>query len=90
MKSYEEYKNEAKTNRYLDMKCFVAGCNKPAEFEGGDDRFRCGMCEEHSGIKDSYDIYMKEALDKIRIEKEMEEKERKWRLKNAICNDKRL
>ena len=48
------------------MECFVQWCNKPAYYEGGDIRFYCGMCDEHSGVKEQYRIYLKDIEKKIR------------------------
>lgn len=39
--------------------CFVAGCHKPAYYEGGDYRFYCGVCEEHAQIKGRYEEYLR-------------------------------
>ena len=48
-------------------KCFVAGCNQPAYFEGGDARCYCGMCEEHYGIKENYRRYLEDVERKLKI-----------------------
>jgi hypothetical protein len=68
IESYEEFKNALKKPEYFGETCFVGGCNKPAEYEGGDYRFYCGMCEEHAGIRESYDTKIKrmERMKKIR------------------------
>lgn len=42
-----------------NTKCFVGGCNKPGLYEGGDARYYCGMCEEHSGMRRSYRMYLR-------------------------------
>ena len=54
--TYPEYRESKKDPKYVDGKgkCFVAGCDKPAYFEGGDARFWCGMCEEHADIRFDY------------------------------------
>lgn len=65
IKSYDDFANEHK--KYDgSMKCFVEWCNKPAYYEGGDVRFYCGMCDEHSGVKESYRVYLKDIEKKIR------------------------
>ena len=48
------------------MKCFVEGCNKPGYYEGGDVRFYCEMCDEHSGVKEWYRIYLKDIEKRVR------------------------
>lgn len=53
--TYEEFKETRKEPKYFGNKCFVAGCENPAEYEGGDARFYCGVCEEHAGIKKQYE-----------------------------------
>lgn len=55
--TYEEFKESKKKPEYFGSKCFVAMCNNPAEYEGGDSRFYCGMCEEHAMIKSQYEWY---------------------------------
>ena len=55
--TYEQYKN--KNVKYdLNTKCFVFDCNKPGLYEGGDARFYCGMCEEHSNLRGRYRLYL--------------------------------
>lgn len=65
IKSYEEFVNERKKYDGNDT-CFVAGCNKPAYYEGGDYRFYCSVCEEHARIKESYISYLLHTKKKIR------------------------
>lgn len=40
-------------------KCFVSGCNKPGLYEGGDDRYRGGMCAEHADMPGAYRDYLR-------------------------------
>ena len=58
--SYEEFKESKKSIRYLNgtYKCIVCG-KVPAFWEVGDSRYYCPACEEHSRIKDDYDMYCK-------------------------------
>lgn len=66
IKSYEDFANKYK--KYDgSMECFVQGCNKPAYYEGGDVRFYCGMCDELSGVKKKYRIYLENIEKSIRI-----------------------
>lgn len=51
---YAAYRDARKKPEYVGDTCFVAGCNKPAEYEAGDARYYCGMCEEHANIRCSY------------------------------------
>lgn len=58
--SYEEFKESKKSTRYLNgtYKCIM--CGKVLAFwEVGDSRYYCPACEEHSRIKDDYDMYCK-------------------------------
>lgn len=57
--TYEEYKSENRRPKYFGLKCFIQGCNKPAEYEGGDARCWFGVCEEHAGIRESYEEYVR-------------------------------
>lgn len=50
--------------KYIGAKCFVSICNNPAEYEGGDARFYCGMCEEHTMIKEQYEWYKEDKESK--------------------------
>lgn len=52
--AYREYRDAQKKPQYAGETCFVAGCDRPAEYEGGDARYYCGMCEEHADIRCSY------------------------------------
>ena len=52
--SYEEFKEIYKEPKYFNRICFIPECNNLAEYEGGDSRFSCGVCEEHSRIKERY------------------------------------
>lgn len=64
--SYEEFLNEHK--KYSECeKCFVAGCNEPGYYEGGDSRFYCGMCGAHANMKNAYRRYLEERKRKIEI-----------------------
>lgn len=65
--SYEQFRDALKVPKYFGAKCFVAGCNNPAEYEGGDARFWCGMCEECVGVKKRYDSYVEDLLRRKRI-----------------------
>jgi Zn finger protein HypA/HybF involved in hydrogenase expression len=58
--SYEEFKESKKSIRYINgiYKCIVCG-KVPAFWEVGDSRYYCPACEEHSRIKDDYDMYRK-------------------------------
>lgn len=56
--TYSEYKDSHKDPSYKGKECFVGGCHEPAEYEGGDARFWCGMCEKHSGIRWGYLFYL--------------------------------
>lgn len=66
IKTYEEFLNEHEKKYDGSNKCFVHSCDKPAYYEGGDSRFYCGMCDEHSGIRDSYHTYLKDIESRIR------------------------
>ena len=44
--------------KYFGMKCCVVGCNKPAEYEGGDARCHCGVCEKHAGIYEQWQAFL--------------------------------
>lgn len=57
--SYQKFKNLYKEPKYFGTPCIVIGCNRPAEYEGGDARFYCGVCEKHSNIYDMYILYKK-------------------------------
>lgn len=50
--TYEEYKKS--NTKYHGETCFVAGCDAPAPYEGGDERYYCPMCERHAGVRESY------------------------------------
>lgn len=52
--AYQAYRDARKKPEYAGATCFVAGCNRPAEYEGGDARYYCGMCEEHANVRCSY------------------------------------
>ena len=55
--TYEEFlKSRVKYSG--DTKCFVYDCDKPGLYEGGDERYYCGMCEEHSAMRTSYRMYL--------------------------------
>lgn len=58
LKTYPEYRDSHKKPEYFGCTCFVGGCNKPAEYEGGDARYYCGMCEEHANVKRDYLSYL--------------------------------
>ena len=53
IQTYAEYLEKRK--KYPSTaKCFVAGCNEPGYYEGGDARFYCSMCEKHARMKEYY------------------------------------
>lgn len=56
IKSYEEFCDEHK--KYDGGKCYVAGCNQPAYYEGGDARCWCPMCEDHADMPSFYYSYL--------------------------------
>lgn len=58
--TYEEYKESQKVKKYVEsnLECFVCGCHKKAEYEGGDARWYCGVCEEHAHLKEYYDTFI--------------------------------
>ena len=58
IKTFREFADERKKYDGTD-ECFVAGCHKPAYYEGGDARFYCGVCEEHAHIKGRYEEYLR-------------------------------
>ena len=58
IKTFQEFADERKEYDGT-LECFVAGCNKPAYYEGGDCRFYCGVCEEHAQIKGRYEEYLR-------------------------------
>lgn len=62
--SYEEFleRNIIPEYKRVKLKCFVRGCSNPGYYEGGDSRYRCGMCEEHAGMKSRYILEMKSLL----------------------------
>lgn len=51
------------------MKRFVEWCNKSAYCESGDVHFYCGMCDENSGVKEMYRIYLKDIEKRIRTKR---------------------
>ena len=53
---FESYREFLQRNKVYDgkSKCCVLGCTKQAEYEGGDSRCYCGMCEEHARMKTKY------------------------------------
>ena len=53
--TYNEFKNLYKEPKYFGLKCFVCGCNEPAEYEGGDSRWSCGVCEKHSSVPEMWE-----------------------------------
>lgn len=65
--TYEEFKQSRKTDKYKNQKCYIPGCNNLAEYEVGDSRFYCGMCEEHANIKEEFNRLNKK--NKITIKK---------------------
>ena len=56
--TYDDFK-KSRVKYDGTTKCFVFDCNKPGLYEGGDARFYCGMCEEHSGLRSSYRMYLR-------------------------------
>ena len=66
--TYQQYRDAHKDPKYAGGKdkCFVGGCDKVAEFEGGDARFWCGMCEEHASIRFDYVFALIHGQDSIR------------------------
>ena len=56
--SYEEFKEIYKEPKYFNQPCFIPGCKNLAEYEGGDSRFYCGVCEQHSGIQERYNNFV--------------------------------
>ena len=56
VESYETYKGSCRDPKYnpLTDKCFAANCDNGAEYEGGDARYYCGMCEKHAAIRYHY------------------------------------
>ncbi len=63
--SYETYKGSCRDPKYnpLTDKCFAADCDNGAEYEGGDARYYCGMCEKHAAIRYHY---VGDLLSKVR------------------------
>ena len=55
------------------QKCFVNNCEKPALYEGGDARFYCGMCEEHSGMIGKYRLYLNDFYPTLNSDKSNEQ-----------------
>ena len=64
--SYGDYRE---MNKEYDgtFKCFVHWCDNPAFYEGGDGRFKCGMCEEHVELKEQYLRYINDVKHLIRV-----------------------
>lgn len=56
--TYEEYKESKKESKYFGLKCYIPGCDEPAEYELGDARFYCGGCEKHAKIKEEYKSFI--------------------------------
>ena len=69
IKSFEEFREEYRKiwlePKYFGLPCIV--CGKPAEYEGGDARFYCGVCEEHSRLKEEYKYYIDKIEKDIKI-----------------------
>ena len=65
VESYETYKGSCRDPKYnpLTDKCFAADCDNGAEYEGGDARYYCGMCEKHAAIRYHY---VGDLLSKVR------------------------
>lgn len=65
VESYETYKGSCRDPKYnpLTDKCFAADCDAGAEYEGGDARYYCGMCEKHAAIRYHY---VGDLLSKVR------------------------
>ncbi len=64
--TYPEYRESKKDSKYSGTDtCFVAGCDKPAYYEGGDARYWCGMCEEHADIRFDYVFDLIHARDAL-------------------------
>lgn len=52
--TFDNFKNIHKQAKYFGQKCYIVGCNEMAEYEGGDARFYCGVCEKHSNILEEW------------------------------------
>lgn len=65
--SYEEFKEQRREPKYFQYHCFCPGCDKKAEYEGGDVRFAMGVCEEHAHMKERYSRYVFDMEYKRRI-----------------------
>lgn len=61
---FESYYEFLQRNKVYDgkNKCCVMGCAKQAEYEGGDSRYYCGMCEEHAHMRKRYIIELENIL----------------------------
>lgn len=46
--------------------CFFGGCSKPGLYKGGNERFLCGMCEEHARMPKVYGMYVSDKIKSIR------------------------
>lgn len=57
---YEDFKKLHKEPKYFGLTCYIPKCNCPAEYEGGDGRFYCGVCEQHSNVKEAYKSFKKQ------------------------------
>ena len=65
--TYPEFRENMKDRHYTGKdECFVAGCGKPAYYEGGDARYWCGMCEKHADIRYRYVFGLVYGEDSIR------------------------
>lgn len=65
VKTYPEYLADeaAVSQEHVGDHCFIAGCNNPGPYyQVGDERFWCGMCEEHAEMRDKYLRYMQGKL----------------------------
>ena len=65
VKTYKEYlADEAEASREnVGDHCFVAGCtNPPTYYQVGNERFWCGMCKDHAGMRKKYLDYVRTKL----------------------------
>lgn len=60
MLTFDEYKKATICKKYAGKKitCAMPGCHNYAEYEIGDSRCYFLACEEHSGIRAKYDMYV--------------------------------
>lgn len=68
IETYDEYKNQLKKYNGT-CGCAMPGCDKPAEYEGGDARCWFPVCEEHARLKEDYITHLRYLRRKVETRK---------------------